>query len=98
VCQYPCRPPQSGLLRQEQVVHPAFLQDASGQLACLVADGKLSEGQLWRQEGIVGTMFEGSVRLEGDSIIPSIRGSAYVTAESVLILDPDDPFREGFRV
>jgi len=70
----------------------------SAKLACLVADGKLSEGQTWRQEGIVGTVFEGTVRLEGDSVIPSIRGSAYVTGESTLILDTGDPFRGGFRV
>src|SRR5262249_11788054 len=42
----------------------------SAKLACLVADGKLKEGQVWRQESIVGSVFEGSVRIDGDRIVP----------------------------
>ena len=67
----------------------------SAKLACLYADGKLDEGQVWRQESITGTVFEGLVRVEGEKIIPIIRGSAYITAEIDLILDPNDPFRFG---
>lgn len=67
----------------------------SAKLACLYADGKLDEGHVWRQESITGTIFEGRIRIEGDNIIPVIRGSAYITAELDLILDPDDPLRFG---
>jgi 4-hydroxyproline epimerase len=67
----------------------------SAKLACLYADRKIAEGQVWRQESITGTVFEAQIRLEGDDIIPVIRGSAYVTAELDLILDADDPFRFG---
>jgi len=67
----------------------------SAKLACLYADGKIKEGDVWRQESITGTLFEGRVRLEGETIIPIIRGSAYVTAEIDLILDPQDPLRFG---
>jgi 4-hydroxyproline epimerase len=67
----------------------------SAKMACLVADGKLSPGQLWRQEGILDTVFTGRVELAGDRILPYITGSAYVTAESSLIFQPDDPFRNG---
>src|SRR5207244_7239727 len=42
----------------------------SAKLACLFADGKLRESQVWRQESIVGSVFAGSARIEGDSIIP----------------------------
>src|SRR5438874_1732483 len=52
----------------------------SARLACLYADGKLREGQTWRQEGIVGSVFEGTVRLADGRIIPRVTGSAYVTA------------------
>ena len=69
----------------------------SAKLACLYADGKLAEGQLWRQEGILGTVFEGSVVKAGDRLIPRIRGSAYITAEATLLLDPADPFCDGIR-
>jgi 4-hydroxyproline epimerase len=67
----------------------------SAKMACLVADGELKPGEIWRQEGILGTVFEGSVRIENRQIIPSITGSAYVTAESTLLFDLADPFREG---
>jgi 4-hydroxyproline epimerase len=67
----------------------------SAKMACLLADGKLTPGEVWRQEGILGTVFEGRVRIDRESIIPSITGSSYVTAESTLIFDPGDPFRAG---
>jgi 4-hydroxyproline epimerase len=70
----------------------------SAKLACLAADGTLAEGQVWVQESIIGSRFEASYREgEGGRIIPSITGRAYVTAEAVLMADPDDPFRDGIR-
>jgi 4-hydroxyproline epimerase len=78
----------------------------SAKMACLAADGLLKPGQPWRQEGILGTVFEGSFEFadsappngnsdQGRFIIPAITGSAYVTAESTLIFDPGDPFLMG---
>jgi 4-hydroxyproline epimerase len=67
----------------------------SAKLACLVEDGKLAPGYAWRQEGILDTVFEGRVRVEDGRVIPSISGSAYVTAEATLLFDPEDPFRSG---
>jgi 4-hydroxyproline epimerase len=69
----------------------------SAKLACLAADGKIAEGQVWRQESIVGSLFEGSVRLDGGRVFPRIRGSAHVNAEATLILDQEDPFAMGIR-
>jgi 4-hydroxyproline epimerase len=69
----------------------------SAKLACLYADGKLQEGQVWRQESIAGSIFEGQVRVIGGQMRPLIRGSAYITAEATLLLDPDDPFRMGIH-
>lgn len=70
----------------------------SAKLACLAADGKLAEGQTWRQASIVGSVFEGSFTRLGDGkIIPHITGSAFVNAEATLILDPADPFWMGIR-
>lgn len=69
----------------------------SAKLACLYADGKISEGQVWRQESIIGSVFEGSVRVDGDRVIPRITGSAHVNAEATLLLDPRDPFCMGIR-
>ncbi|HVF31059.1 MAG TPA: 4-hydroxyproline epimerase [Pyrinomonadaceae bacterium] len=67
----------------------------SAKLACLFADGKLKEGDVWRQESITGTVFEGRIRTHGGKIIPVITGSAYITAEIELILDSEDPLRFG---
>jgi 4-hydroxyproline epimerase len=69
----------------------------SAKLACLVADGKLKPGDVWRQESIVGSVFEGSARVVDGKLYPRIRGSAYVNAEATLILDPSDPFVRGIR-
>jgi 4-hydroxyproline epimerase len=69
----------------------------SAKLACLVADGKLKPGEEWRQESIVGSIFEGSVEIVEGRIYPSICGKAYVTAEASLIFNPDDPFCNGIR-
>jgi 4-hydroxyproline epimerase len=67
----------------------------SAKLACLYADGKLTEGQSWKQESIVGSIFEGSIRVREGQIYPSIKGSAFITAEADLIFDPRDPFCMG---
>ena len=69
----------------------------SAKMACLFADGKLAEGQVWRQESIVGSVFEGSVSIIGNAIHPRIKGSAFITAEAELILDARDPFCMGIR-
>jgi 4-hydroxyproline epimerase len=69
----------------------------SAKLACLLADGKIREGEAWRQESIVGSVFEGSIRNIGGQLIPSITGSAYVTGETTLLFDPEDPFRQGIK-
>lgn len=82
----------------------------SAKIACLIADGKLRPGEVWRQESIVGTIFEAwgtlapSTLTSGPSpegrreeILPFIRGSAYVTAEATLLLDDADPFQWGIR-
>jgi 4-hydroxyproline epimerase len=69
----------------------------SAKMACLYADGKLTPGQTWRQEGILGTVFEGSISVSGDVVTPTIKGSAYITAESTLLFDERDPFRGGIQ-
>ena len=69
----------------------------SAKVACLAAEGKLAPGQIWRQESVIGSVFEGSYEPspEPGRVIPSITGSAFVTAEATLLFDPRDPFRDG---
>lgn len=70
----------------------------SAKLACLAADGKLSPGQVWNQESIIGSSFVGSYRWLNQTtgeIIPSITGRAYVNADVQVIVDAQDPFAWG---
>lgn len=78
----------------------------SAKIACLAADNKLAPGQLWRQQGVVGSVFTGSYQLANSAhhtdnhyseptIIPTICGHAYVCAETTLIVQEDDPFKWG---
>ncbi len=70
----------------------------SAKLACLAADGKLTPGQTWVQEGILGSRFIGQYQWSDESqqrVDPTITGSAYVTADAQLILNPRDPFCWG---
>jgi 4-hydroxyproline epimerase len=72
----------------------------SAKLACLAADGKLAEGEAWVQESLIGSRFIGRYqwrdRARGE-ITPTITGTAHVTGEAVLHLDPEDPFCWGIR-
>ena len=67
----------------------------SAKMACLYEDGQLSPGKVWRQEGILGTYFDGSVSVKDGQVIPSITGEAYVTGEARLFFAEKDPFRWG---
>ena len=70
----------------------------SAKLACLFADGKLRAGEIWRQESVTGSVFEGSIEQVGSALIPTIRGAAFVNAESTLIFNPADPCRYGMSI
>lgn len=67
----------------------------SAKLACLAADGALAPGAPWAQMGVLGTVFEGRYAPGGRGVRPSITGSAYITGEATLLLDPSDPFQWG---
>ena len=67
----------------------------SAKLACLAADGKLAPGSIWRQESIIGSVFEASYRQHGDRIAPTIRGTAWISGEARLLFDDLDPFAWG---
>ena len=64
-------------------------------LACLHADGRLAEGQTWRQESIAGTIFDGSVNVVDGKVRPTIRSTGHITADSMLIIDQRDPLTWG---
>ena len=68
----------------------------SAKLACLAAHHQLAPGESWVQESIIGSRFGATYTLgDGGRILPSITGRAWITAETKLILDADDPFPNG---
>jgi len=72
----------------------------SAKLACLAVEGKLAEGAPWVQESIIGTTFTGRFRWldrAAGKIVPVITGTAFVNAETTLLLDDRDPFCWGIR-
>ena len=69
----------------------------SAKLACLAADGNLAEGAEWVQESIIGSTFTASYRRQGDQIIPTISGTAFINSEATLWLDERDPFCWGIQ-
>ncbi|MDE1179673.1 4-hydroxyproline epimerase [Paraburkholderia sp.] len=102
--------PRDGIDSRNFVLCPGSAYDrspcgtgTSAKVACLAADGKLAEGAIWRQESIIGSVFEASYRRgEGaaqsvDSVIPTITGRAHIMAEARLCFDDSDPFAWGIR-
>ncbi|HTW55955.1 MAG TPA: proline racemase family protein [Thermoplasmata archaeon] len=69
----------------------------SATMACRYADGRLEAGAAWRQEGILGGVFEGSVVPSPRGVRPTIAGRAFVTGAGDLLFDDDDPFADGIE-
>jgi len=70
----------------------------SAKLACLADDGLLESGEEWRQESIIGSVFSARYETRDGRILPSITGHAYITGESMLLIDPRDPFAYGISL
>ncbi len=67
----------------------------SAKVACLAADDRLAPGETWRQESILGGVFEASYRHTDAGIIPTISGRAFITGETTVVLDPEDSLQYG---
>jgi proline racemase len=73
----------------------------SARMAVLHARGLMKAGDAMSHASVLGTTFEG--RIVGETtvggrpaIIPAIRGSAWITGITQVVVDPADPFPEGF--
>lgn len=72
-------------------------------MAVLHRRGQLGLGQDFCHEGILGTLFTGRLLRETHvgpylAVIPTLTGTAWITGISQYVLDPSDPFPEGFTV
>src|SRR5436190_20219275 len=75
----------------------------SARMATLHARGRLAVGDAFRHEGILGTVFTGRVLEEAAvgeyrGIVPAITGQAWITGFARYVVDPTDPFPEGFTI
>jgi proline racemase len=72
-------------------------------MATLHAKGKLALHQDFVHEGILGTTFTGRLIEETRvgpyaAVVPTLSGQAWITGFAQYVLDPDDPFPDGFTV
>ena len=75
----------------------------SARMAVLHAKGELQKGDRMIGRSILDSRFDCSIVEEtkvGDkkAIIPSIRGRAWITGTHQLMIDPEDPWPEGYRL
>jgi proline racemase len=73
----------------------------SARMAALHARGLMRTGDRMTHASVLGTTFDGRIVAEttvGDraAIVPAIRGSAWITGITEVIVDPTDPFPEGY--
>jgi proline racemase len=72
-------------------------------MAALHAKGRLALHQDFVHEGILGTTFTGRLIQETRvgpyrAVVPTLSGQAWITGFAQYVVDPDDPFPEGFTV
>jgi proline racemase len=72
-------------------------------MATLHARGRLGIGEDFRHESILGTLFTGRLLEETTvgqypAVVPTITGTGWITGFAQYVLDPTDPFQNGFTV
>jgi proline racemase len=72
-------------------------------MAVLYAKEKLPLNQPFAHEGILGTIFTGCLVRETQvgthrAVVPTLSGTAWITGFAQYVVDPEDPFPEGFTV
>jgi proline racemase len=72
-------------------------------MAVVDAMGLLAGDRPFVHESLIGTRFNGRVASRTqvgdlDAIVPEIEGSAWITGEHTVLVEDDDPLREGFRL
>ncbi|WP_064618546.1 4-hydroxyproline epimerase [Pseudomonas sp. GR 6-02] len=75
----------------------------SARMAQLVGKGRLKVGDTFRNESLIGTIFEGKVESSikvgtFDGIRPSVCGWAQITGHNTIFVDDKDPLRHGFQL
>lgn len=75
----------------------------SARMAQLHGKGRLKVGETFRQESLIGTVFEGRVEAEAEvgnftGIKPSVGGWARIIGHNTIFVDDRDPLAHGFQI
>jgi proline racemase len=75
----------------------------SARIAALHARGQMHVGDSMTHASVIGSTFDGRIVREVDlagtrAIVPAIRGSAWITGVTHVLVDPTDPFPEGYTL
>lgn len=95
--------------RAAVTIHPGWIDRSpcgtgtSARMAQLHARGLLGLDEPFVHESLIGSRFTGRLTdttMLGPypAVLPTVRGRAWVTALATFLLDPDDPYPEGFVV
>jgi proline racemase len=73
----------------------------SARIAALHARGSMEVGDSMTHESVIGSTFDGRIVREVEvggrpAVVPAIRGSAWITGVSRVLVDPTDPYPEGY--
>lgn len=93
--------------RHAMAIHPGWFDRSpcgtgtSARLAQLHTRGELAQGEELINESLIGSRFRARIVAETvvdsyPAVIPEITGRAWITATAQYLLDPDDPFPNGF--
>ncbi|MCX2968596.1 MULTISPECIES: proline racemase family protein [Streptomyces] len=93
--------------RNAMAIHPGWFDRSpcgtgtSARMAQLHARGELPLHRDFRNESFLGTAFTGRLVEETEvagrpAVVPTFTGSAWITGTAQFLLDPTDPFPEGF--
>jgi proline racemase len=98
----------NGMVSKNAVVCPPGRLDRSAtgtglsaRMAALHARGRMHVGHAMAHASVIGSTFEGRIVREVElagrtAIVPAIRGSAWITGVTRVVVDPTDPFPEGY--
>jgi proline racemase len=75
----------------------------SARMAALHARGLMKAGDAMTHASVIGSTFDGRIVSETTvggrpAIVPAIRGSAWITGTTQVLVDPTDPFPEGYLI
>ena len=91
------------------MIHPGWIDRSpcgtgtSARMAQLHAKGELDLDTPFVHESLIGSRFTGRLVEETTvggtpAVVPTITGRAWITGTSTYLLDPDDPFPDGFLI